>query len=1171
MAIRFVGVDALDPDLVNSFAAGDGALWLGAGVSAAWNYDDAGTPLEPGVLPASALINRLLERGLHEDASREDLLDAGSRFVQAHGRPALDEIIRNWYTAEGVPAPRFYELLAQLPDEVATFITPNYDPFTEQSLSARRPVIVVKERRLDQRRAARPTVYKVHGDAQEPSGCVLTTRDYDNWEEDHPLLQGAIAEVFSHKTVVMVGYRARDRHFVRTLNHVARLIRRAEGAVRPLYVVMPRPVREDFAVFEEHGLEVVLIDATGDVFLENLLAALRAHRSATVLTRINDLIDAPEVWELRREIRRAGGKDGGEAELCRSAELRERLAGVLEVRARPSEGARERLAALEDLRAAGAAEDELAGVAAVLFEHVLAKRLDPVNVQAEAQTCMANRAYDGASVPNRLRLFLAAGRILARGAWADATRRMANRAEEIALDGDTFARCQTETAARLRAEAAMLDENFRDAAEFWRVAADAAESPDNASEFGIRAALCRGLTGDIDGVLDVLRGFDPTTGTRALHRRATAWLHALGGRIEEAADMFRAAAQASLEAEDLGFSVVALRNATWSEGQGAKWILREEPDLQRAYRVERMEGSRSGERGYDVETLLEDAYEALAFDRIRSAFVAGEKAAALALSDVDPLALEHARAVLAQVWVRSAELDPQPDDLFKSAWYTALSGALAPARSESSALDRTVRLLRDHGTAALVSEVVVELTGAAVGRLQKAGVLRLLKGIVDLIPEGLLELVVHQLVVGLRREWAVLMNVNQTGAALELAVAVAPRLGNAHVREVRDELLARLPESGPRGRDIVQALGFYLEIAPLADEPAGALAVKLIPWVAGDDYREVAAVRGCLGLIALSAESSLKERLLGVLVPPGEDADWRGRVWVWRAGQGPTPAEADRFLNEQAELLEQVLARKAVEGNVTRFFLNDVSPAIAEAVAPHATDEVRNRTLQFALRAAEHDELSRAERILWADFAAHLAAASEKLREPTVDLLVRIAAGASPPTRQIDPAAQHALSALRAQEAPVAAAQVRALRALGRIHASASEASCRQIEATLEQATRHTEPDVRESALRVIGIVVEDLTSDVDLHPLALACTASVTDKSADVRGAAYEALGRAWAAECASDDIKAEMRRTLTARGVEEQSAAARPFLERALSRLEAGHGGQDGAGGGRRVVETP
>ena len=1045
MTVRFAAVDSLETDLVDAFASGDGALWLGAGVSAAWNYSDAGIPLEPGVLPAGALINRLLGRGLHDDASRDDLLDAGSRFVQAQGRPALDEIIHGWYAAEDLPAPRFYELLAELPDEVATFITTNYDPFTERSLAARRPVVVVRDRGLDQRRAARPTVYKVHGDAREPTGCVLTTRDYDNWEDDAPLLRGAIAEVFSHKTVVMVGYRARDRHFVRTLNHVARLIRRAEGDVRPLYVVMPAPLPEDFAVFEEHGLDVVLIDATGDRFLEKLIAALRAHRSARVRARIEDLLEAPEVWELRREIRRLRGPDGRPADPRRSAELRDRLAGVLEQRGRPNEGARERAAALEDLRTAGAGEDEVASGVAALLERVLTKRLDPFGVQKDAQWCMANRAYDGATVPNRLRLFLAAGRVLALVADAAGAERMANRVAEIAPQDAALARVQAESVARLRAEAAFLDQRFRDAVEFWRVAAGAAESRESASEFEVRAALCRGLGSDVNGAVGELRGLEPAARSHALHRRATAWLLALAGRIEEAADTFRAAAQSSLDAEDLAFGVVGLRNATWSEGQGATLILREEPDVQRAYRVERVEGPRSGERSYDVETLLADAHEALAFDQIRSAFVAAEKAAALALSDVDPLAFDQSREVLAQVWVRSAELDPSSGNLFQAAWYTALTGGLPPSRSESSALERTVRLLRDHGTTALVSEIVVELTGAAVGRLQKAGVLRLLKGIADLVPEALLELVVHQVVVGLRRDWAVLTNVDQTGAALELAVAIAPRLGAAHACEVRDELIARVPGSNRRTEDVVQALGRYLANAPLDEGPAEALVATLTPLLEAADDRVVTAVRGCLGLVAASAGPALKDRLLRLLVPAGEDAGWHDRFWAWRAGARPTSEEADRFLGEQAERIEAILAQRSAEGNVRHVSAHAVSPPLAEALAPYVSVEVRDRTLSLALRIAEHEELTRAERILWADFASHLLAASERLREAGVDLLLRMAGGHSPAMRQIDEAMQHPLSALHFAETPVAVAQIHSLMALGRVHGASPDTLRRRI------------------------------------------------------------------------------------------------------------------------------
>lgn len=1152
MTIRNALLHPLDASLVERFAAGDGVLWLGAGVSSAWRFTADGRPEEPGVLPASALINQLCNRGLHEDTAHLDLLDVGSRFVQEHGRAALNDIVREWYGAEGASAPRFYELLKQLPDEVATFVTTNYDPFTERAISARDPVVVVKQRNLEQRVAGRPTVIKAHGDAQDPGACVLTTGDYDKWEEENPLLRATLTDRFAHKTVVMAGYRARDRHFVRILNRVARLIRHAGGEVQPLYVVMPCPAREDFAVFDELGLDVVLIDATGEAFLESLLESLRKNLREQVLARVVDIIEAEDVRTARSELQLAKRQAAEPADQRRMALMRLALAERLEARGRPNEGLRERVAAVGDLRAAGAAEEETAVALNAVMERALTARLDPTWVAAEAQQCMAHRAYDAASATTRLALFHSAGHILSHMGFEDGAERMANRLGELVFDDPGLNRARDVAASWLCAEAALCTERFLDAAGHWRAAAASADDPDQRTELQIRAALYTGLGGQLDRGIDDLRAIQPHVALRALHQHALGWLLALRADTPEAADAFRVAAQAHLEAENVGSAVASLRNASWAETKGTSLIVRNESDVVQAYRLQRQAGERFGERPYDLDSLLEDANQALSFDQLRSAARAAERAAALAFTNVDPLGLEWTREVLAQVWVRTAELDPSSSNLFNAANYTALTGAGRSHGSESHAIERTERLLRDHATSGDITQLISELTNAPVGRMESTGALHVLETVADLIPEQLLEVVVHRVIVGLRSPWAATSNVDLTGAAIRLARVLTHRLSDAHAMEVRDELIQLLDDVPPRRvDDVLIAVGQYLERAPLQAERAEVLAERFLARLASeDDERTERYLRACLGVMAASATPELQDRILGALVPEDGTANWATRFWAWHAGRGPTRDEADRFLTEKAEQLEQILARECVEEGRKLVFSNDVSAHLAKAVAQHSSPEPRNRVLMLALRAAEHDEILGGERILWLDFASHLACYSESLQDDSVAVAVRIARGQFPRTRQLDSATAHPLLVLRADETPTAIAQANALAALGRLHRSSPEPLRQRIEAEWLRAMKHHDARVRKTAIHEIGIAYRQRSVVSAPEPLLESLAALAADPVADVRSAAYEALSDALSGS--DDGVRRMIGTALRERAELETAASAHPALERALQRMD-------------------
>jgi hypothetical protein len=122
------------------------------------------------------------------------------RYEQQFGRERLNKVLAIYQAGHATPPP-FYDRVAQLPAEIDTFVTTNYDPFLYNALArARAPIKIVRGHALHTADRSRPVVYMVHGDAADSSRCVITTEDYVRWEADTGVLRSLILNLFLQRT-----------------------------------------------------------------------------------------------------------------------------------------------------------------------------------------------------------------------------------------------------------------------------------------------------------------------------------------------------------------------------------------------------------------------------------------------------------------------------------------------------------------------------------------------------------------------------------------------------------------------------------------------------------------------------------------------------------------------------------------------------------------------------------------------------------------------------------------------------------------------------------------------------------------------------------------------------------------------------------------------------------
>ncbi|MEO1244140.1 MAG: biotin/lipoyl-containing protein [Pseudomonadota bacterium] len=209
--------------ITNKLVESNLAIFAGAGLSM-----QAGLPGWRELLRSKAEEIRL-------DVDKEtDLITVAQYFVNenAQMKTLLSDHILSKLTGQVTPSSSF-SILARLP--ISTYWTTNYDTLIETALQEARkhPRVVYG---LDQltmtKQGSDATVYKMHGDINNPNTIVITRDDYERYSSERALLLNILSTALLEKTFLFLGFSFTDPNF----NYVASQLRVAlQDSVRPHY------------------------------------------------------------------------------------------------------------------------------------------------------------------------------------------------------------------------------------------------------------------------------------------------------------------------------------------------------------------------------------------------------------------------------------------------------------------------------------------------------------------------------------------------------------------------------------------------------------------------------------------------------------------------------------------------------------------------------------------------------------------------------------------------------------------------------------------------------------------------------------------------------------------------------------------------------------------------
>jgi hypothetical protein len=175
----------------------------------------AGLSMPAGFLSWRDMLREPAEE-IKLDVEREshDLVSLAQYYCNANNRTAIDNLVTHNFRTLTEPTQN-HKLLSQLP--ISTFWTTNYDDLLEKALEEQGKLANIKLKDSQLRGTNKPfdaTIYKMHGDAKEPSTAVLTRSDYENYGYDERKLFREVLEGdLLTKTFLFLGFSFTDPNF----------------------------------------------------------------------------------------------------------------------------------------------------------------------------------------------------------------------------------------------------------------------------------------------------------------------------------------------------------------------------------------------------------------------------------------------------------------------------------------------------------------------------------------------------------------------------------------------------------------------------------------------------------------------------------------------------------------------------------------------------------------------------------------------------------------------------------------------------------------------------------------------------------------------------------------------------------------------------------------------
>ncbi|WP_428655015.1 SIR2 family protein [Runella sp.] len=207
-------------------------------------FAGAGMSKSRGFVDWKQLLRDIAEE-LDLEIDKENDLVSLAQFHVNHkqSKQKLHETILNEFS-EDIEGGENHKILARLP--ISTYWTTNYDSLIENSLKEQRKKIAIKKQVSDLNQnvfGSHATVFKMHGDAQDPANAILTKEQYEIYHSTHSPFITALKGDLVQKTFLFIGFSFEDPN----LDYILSRVRfEQKENLRTHYCTMKRISMNDF-------------------------------------------------------------------------------------------------------------------------------------------------------------------------------------------------------------------------------------------------------------------------------------------------------------------------------------------------------------------------------------------------------------------------------------------------------------------------------------------------------------------------------------------------------------------------------------------------------------------------------------------------------------------------------------------------------------------------------------------------------------------------------------------------------------------------------------------------------------------------------------------------------------------------------------------------------------
>lgn len=242
-------------------------LWVGAGMSMYAGYPS-------GYRLRDAIYQGLPANRQAQISSQESLQRMAQFFVSVNGgdRTALNSLLVSIFSASPSSVD-VHQRLAMIP-HIRTIITTNYDRLFEVAYGDRVNV-VYKSAQLTSMERDCVTVFKAHGDLDDPNSLIITESDYTRFFQDdyqNTSFWTTIRERLINNSVLFIGYGLED---INTNTIFGRISSELAESRKPHFFVAPGLI--DVRVADLKRLGIDYIDSTADEIIEEILRDLKEN------------------------------------------------------------------------------------------------------------------------------------------------------------------------------------------------------------------------------------------------------------------------------------------------------------------------------------------------------------------------------------------------------------------------------------------------------------------------------------------------------------------------------------------------------------------------------------------------------------------------------------------------------------------------------------------------------------------------------------------------------------------------------------------------------------------------------------------------------------------------------------------------------------------------------